>query len=242
MSICENINLYNEDCLKHLSLMEDNSVDLILTDPPYNIGKLSPGNIKLTGRSDINLDIADWDLLEFDPMAFASEFKRILKPNGNIFVFTSEKLLGKWHSAFGTKFEYFKFFVWHKTNPVPSVRKKGFLSACELVLCLWDRGHTFNFTKQNEMHNFFESPICMGKERLKDPKHPTQKPVKLLEHLIKIGSNEGDTVFDPFMGVGSTGVAALNNKRNFIGIELDKNYYEAAKNRLYECSENKKGK
>ena len=82
------------------------------------------------------------------------------------------------------------------------------------------------------MHNFFESPICAGKERLKDPKHPTQKPVKLLEHIIKIASNENDTVFDPFMGVASTGVASLNLNRKFVGIELEEIYFNASVKRL----------
>ena len=72
----------------------------------------------------------------------------------------------------------------------------------------------------------------MGPERLKNPKHPTQKPVRLLKHLIKIASNEGDVVLDPFMGVGSTGVAALQMDRRFIGIELEKNYFDAAKIRI----------
>ena len=72
----------------------------------------------------------------------------------------------------------------------------------------------------------------MGKERLKDPVHPTQKPVKLLSHIIKIASNEGDVVFDPFMGVASTGIADLQNNRNFIGIDTDKTYFKAAGKRI----------
>ena len=82
------------------------------------------------------------------------------------------------------------------------------------------------------MHNFFQSSICMAPERLKDPNHPTQKPVKLLSHLLNIASNEGDMILDPFMGVGSTGVAALENDRKFIGIELEKIYFNAAQKRL----------
>ena len=72
----------------------------------------------------------------------------------------------------------------------------------------------------------------MGKERLKDPKHPTQKPVKVLRKIIQIASNPGDLVFDPFMGVGSTGAAALEMNRRFLGIELQENYFLAAENRL----------
>jgi site-specific DNA-methyltransferase (adenine-specific)/modification methylase len=84
------------------------------------------------------------------------------------------------------------------------------------------------------MHNFFQSPICSGKERLQDPKHPTQKPLSLLKHIINIASNEGDVVLDPFMGVASTGDAALQLKRKFLGIELDELYFEASKKRLTE--------
>ncbi len=97
---------------------------------------------------------------------------------------------------------------------------------------MWDHGHTWNFGRQNEMHNFFESPICMSPERLKDPKHPTQKPVKLLKHLIGIATNPGDLVLDPFMGVGSSGHAALDLGRRFVGIELEREYYLAAVTRL----------
>ncbi|MEG2720039.1 MAG: site-specific DNA-methyltransferase, partial [Oscillospiraceae bacterium] len=89
-----------------------------------------------------------------------------------------------------------------------------------------------NFTKQNEMHNFFECPICMRPERLSDPKHPAQKPVKLLKHIIGIASNVGDVVFDPFMGVGSTGVAALELGRKFGGCEIDEVYFKACERRL----------
>jgi len=82
------------------------------------------------------------------------------------------------------------------------------------------------------MHNFIETPICNGPERLKEPHHPTQKPIKVLGRIIEIASNKGDMIFDPFMGVGSTGVAALNLGRKFIGIEIDEKYFKAAEKRL----------
>ena len=159
---------------------------------------------------------------------------RVLKPTGNIMAFCSYNLMGKWHEVFDPLFDTFQFFVWHKSNPIPKFRKAGFLNSCELIVCMWNKGHTWNFGKQNEMHNFFESPICMSPERLKTPNHPTQKPIKLLSHLLKIATNLGDTVLDPFMEVGSTGVAAINNGRKFICIELDTTYFEAAKKRLRE--------
>jgi site-specific DNA-methyltransferase (adenine-specific)/modification methylase len=97
---------------------------------------------------------------------------------------------------------------------------------------MWNKGHTWNFSKQNEMHNFIESPICMGNERLKTPKHPTQKPLSILKQIIKIASNENDLVLDMFMGVASTGVAAVDLNRRFIGIEIDDTYYEACEKRM----------
>ena len=91
---------------------------------------------------------------------------------------------------------------------------------------------TWNFGKQSEMHNFIQAPICMGKERLKNPNHPTQKPLRVLRKLLEIGSQPGDVVFDPFMGVGSTGVAALEMDRRFVGVELEEKYFLGAVDRI----------
>jgi site-specific DNA-methyltransferase (adenine-specific)/modification methylase len=82
------------------------------------------------------------------------------------------------------------------------------------------------------MHNFIEAPICAGRERVKDPVHPTQKPLRVLRQLVEWGSRPGDLVLDPFMGVGSTGAAALELGRRFIGIELDEGDVGAARRRL----------
>jgi site-specific DNA-methyltransferase (adenine-specific)/modification methylase len=82
------------------------------------------------------------------------------------------------------------------------------------------------------MHNFIEAPICSGRERLKDPVHPTQKPLRVLRQLIEWGSRPGDVVLDPFMGVGSTGVAAGELGRRFIGMEIDADYFAAASRRI----------
>ncbi|MFV0519966.1 MAG: DNA-methyltransferase [Lachnospirales bacterium] len=234
----KNISLHNNDCFEFIKTMPDNSVDLILTDPPYNIAQYSTGNINLPGREALNNDIAEWDNVALEPKELLEDFKRILKPKGNIFIFTSYNLIGKWHEAFDSEYDTFQFFIWHKTNPAPKIYKNGFLNSCEMIICMWNKGHTWNFTKQNEMHNFFESPICMSPERLKDPKHPAQKPVKLLKHIINIASNPGDVVFDPFMGVGSTGVAAVELERKFGGCEIDETYFKASEKRIYNIGDN----
>lgn len=228
----DNYTLHYGDSYKLIKRIPTASVDLILTDPPYNLSPYSTGNMKFNWRKDINNDLAKWDEKQFNPCDWIEDFKRILKPTGNIFAFCSYNLMGKWHEVFDPEFDTFQFIVWHKTNPVPKFRKAGFLNSCELIVCVWNKGHTWNFTKQKEMHNFIETPICMGNERVKDPTHPTQKPVKVLKHIIKIASNPGDLVFDPFMGVGSTGVAAIELGRRFLGMEVDPKYSQKAKERM----------
>lgn len=223
--------IFNKDSLDFIKEIRTDSVDFIFTDPPYNLSSYSTGNIKFSHRSDINNDIANWDE-GFNPDDYKDDFLRILKPNGNLFVFTSYNTIGRWHDIFDSIFDTFQFFIWHKTNPTPKFKKAGFLNSCEMIACMWNKGHTWNFMQQNTMHNFFASPICMGAERLQNPKHPTQKPVKLLRHIIQIASNEDDVIFDPFMGVGSTGVAALQLNRRFMGIEIDTTYFNAAAKRL----------
>lgn len=228
--------LINDDCFNALKTIPDKSIDLILTDPPYNIAQYSTGNIKFDWRSDINNDLAEWDLKPLCPRDLVDEFKRILKPTGNIFIFCSYNILGEYHKVFDSEFDTFQFMVWHKTNPVPNFRKSSFLNSCELIVACWNKGHTWNFTKQNEMHNFIECGICMGKERIKDENgksiHPTQKPIKVLKKIIEIASNENDLVLDCFNGVGSTGVAALDLSRRYIGIEIDEKYYKESKKRI----------
>jgi len=218
----------------------DHSVDFICTDPPYNLGKYSTGNIELSWREDFNNDVAAWDQETLNPFEWRDDFLRVLSPKGNIFIFTSYNLLGSWHEVFDPIFDTFQFMVWHKTNPAPKFRRAGFLNSCELIICLWNKGHTWNFGKQNEMHNFIETPICMGNERLKDPKHPTQKPLKVMRKLIELASQPGDVVLDPFAGVASTGVAALELGRRFIGMENDQKYFDASCKRLDEQSKRQK--
>ena len=226
------VKLIQGDSKEKLNRIANNSIDFILTDPPYNIAKHSTGNIFVPGRSFLNNDIASWDLKEFKPAEWVDQFIRVLKPNGNLFVFTSYNQLGQWYDCLNHKFDRTQFMVWHKINPAPKIYKAGFLNSCELIICCWNKGHKWNFLGQDEMHNFIESHICSGSERLTNPKHPAQKPVEILKKMIEIASNENDIVLDPFMGVGSTGAAALKMKRRFIGIEYEREYYKSAETRL----------
>lgn len=224
--------LLQGDSKELIKKIPDQFIDLILTDPPYNIGKHSTGNIPLPGRSAINNDVALWDQVDFHPEEWVDEFLRILKPTGNLFIFTSYNQLGRWYDCLDHRMDTTQFMIWHKTNPAPKIFKAGFLNSCEMIYCGWNKKHTWNFISQTEMHNFIESPICMRPERLSNPKHPAQKPTAVLKKIVTIASNEGDVVFDPFMGVGFTGVAALALQRRFIGFELDETYFNASKERI----------
>lgn len=220
------------DALAFLRSLPDHSVDFLCTDPPYNLAGYSRGNIAMSWRSDFNNDLADWDRPVFDPAVILDEVRRVLAPTGNIAAFTSYNLLGRWHEVFDPAFDTFQFMVWHKTNPAPKLRRAGFLNACELIVWCWDAGHTWNFDRQRDMHNHIEAPVCAGHERVRDPKHPTQKPLKVLRRLVELATNPGDLVVDPFAGVGSTGVAAAELGRRFAGCDVDEAYVAAARRRL----------
>ena len=105
------VNINCGDSRNLLRELPDASVDLILTDPPYNIGKFSTGNIKLPWRRELNNDVAVWDKVEFRPEEWEGEFRRLLKPDGNLFVFTSYNLLGRWHACLDKHFDTTQIFV-----------------------------------------------------------------------------------------------------------------------------------
>lgn len=142
----DNATLLHGDSRELIQQIPDNSVDLLLTDPPYNLSPYSTGNMKFTWRKEINNDLANWDQTSFEPAAWRDEFMRVLKPTGTIFAFCSYNLIGKWHEVFDPVFDTFQFFVWHKTNPIPKFRKAGFLNSCEMIVCMWDQGHTWNLS------------------------------------------------------------------------------------------------
>lgn len=218
-----------DDALSTLKKIPSNTFDLILTDPPYDIRKYSTGNIPLPGRKALNNDIAKWDKA-IPISAYAKEFRRLLKKKGNVFIFTSYNLFGDWHKELNPLFNTCNFMIWHKINPPPRIYKNSFLHSCEMIICAWDRGHTWNFSTQDKMHNFIESKICMKPERLD---HPTQKPLCLMKHVIEIASNPGDLVLDCFAGMATVGIACLLLKRRYFLVENNPVYYEIASERLY---------
>lgn len=231
------------DFYEEVQKIPDGSIDLIVTDPPFNIANEREFN--LNGRNNRSQDFGGWDkhdtLTEFRSLFFTwvTEWKRILRDQGSGYVFCSYRYVSYLRDVLEEAGLHVHVMItWYKTNPGPQIEHITFRSSCEHILFFskGKRGHTFNWQGENEMHDHISAPICLGKERLVDAKgevlHPTQKPVSILKHLIQISSNRGDTIFDGFSGVGSTGAAAKELKRKFIGIEKDPAYFAAMQRRL----------
>lgn len=223
--------LYNDDCLNVMRTMADNSVDLIVTDPPYKTitggdcnGKNSErpkgmlgGNRKLFTHQN-NIKISDW----------MPELYRIAKDGSHIYIFTNSlNLTEMLTTSAEVGFKLHNVLVWEKNNCTPS---QFYMKNCEYILFLRKgKAKWINDIGGSKTVHKFNNII--GHKN-----HPTEKPVDLLQFYIANSSNEGDIVFDPFMGSGSTGVAAKNLNRDFIGIELDENYFEIAQKRISEVN------
>lgn len=239
------------DCIAQLSKLPKHSVDAIFADPPYNLqlggGLTRPDQSEVDGVTDSWDQFESFEAYDAFTRAWLLAAKRVLKPNGTIWV------IGSYHNIFrvGSIMQDLDFWmlndvVWLKTNPMPNFRGKRFTNAHETMI--WAsrdkdaKGYTFNyealkaFNDDTQMRSDWTLPLCTGHERLKgdDGKkiHPTQKPESLLYRVLLSSTNPGDIVLDPFFGTGTTGAVAKKLGRHFVGIERDRDYIEAAKARI----------
>ncbi len=203
----------------------DSSVDLILTDPPYNV---STKNIHKGKGKYLRQDFGEWDK-DFDPTLFITEAKRILKPNGQIYVFCGDGQIGTYHKLFNELFGFFKLLTIWRSNPCPSFRKKSYIPNAQYIV--WGRqgDYTFNFLNQNEMHTCFQYQFEAGNE--KTP-HPNQKDIQVIKKLIAVSSNPRDIVLDCFGGSGTTAIGCIELKRNYIIIEELEKYVSITNQRI----------
>ena len=234
--------LYNGDCEIERKKIQDCTADLILTDPPYNLGNFMINrSTNLSKMRENFFANAGWDNLDFEEWTahmdiFFKEAARIIKDGGSMIIFMSiikVETMIKLAERHG--FYYKTTGIWHKLNPMPRNMNLHFVNSTEAWIYFTYKKKTGTFNNENKMiHDFIETSVVTNGEK-KAGKHPTQKPKVLLEHFIKLLSNEGDLIVDPFMGSGSTGVVCKKHNRNFIGVELDSEYYEIAKKRIEEC-------
>lgn len=232
------------DCLTEMKKIDANSVHLILTDPPYNIGAFmesrNVGIHRLKGRQNFTQD--GWDNgndEDFETLmtAFLKEAYRVLYPSGALVMFTSFQQVPMLMRRAQEAGLYYKTTgVWHRSNPLPRNMNLQFINSCDpwmyfLKVC---RGSKKTGTFNNRGMAFHDCISCgvAPQSEKKVSKHPTQKPELLMKTFVDLLSNYRDTVLDPFMGGGTTGIAALESNRRFIGIEVNEDYFNGAKKRI----------
>lgn len=233
------VTLYSGNCVDILKNIEKSSIDMVLTDPPYNLGifmKNRQTNLKQM-RSNY-FGAAGWDNLEYDEWIrnmeeFIAETSRVIVRGGSMILFMSvikvESII-KLAEKYG--FYYKTTGIWHKLNPMPRNMNLHYVNSTEAWLYFTHEVKSSKFNNNGRvLHDFIETPVTPQNER-KLGKHPTQKPVQLMEYFIEVLSDEGDVVLDPFMGSGSSGIASIKLNRDFVGIELNTEYYEIAKSRI----------
>ena len=224
------IKLYKGDCLELMKNIPDGSVDLVITDPPYEIYTSGAGLYKQSDKKYIKelngmKDGFSEEILD--------ELCRVMKKI-NIYFFCSQKQIIPLLDYFvKNKKCNWNILSWHKTNPIPACGNK-YLTDTEFILFFREKGVKV-YGSFDTKRTWYATPLNQSDK--KKYKHPTVKPQLILNNLIVNSSKNGDVVLDPFMGSGSTGVACLNNNRNFIGIEIDEDYFNIAKERIEETKE-----
>jgi modification methylase len=241
--------ILQDDCIAAMARLPEGSVDMIFADPPYNL-QLG-GNLFRPEGGLVDAVDDDWDkfatFAAYDEFtrAWLKEARRILKPNGTLWV------IGSYHNIFrvGAALQDAGYWilndiVWRKSNPMPNFRGTRFTNAHETLI--WasrseDSRYTFNYRAMKALNDELQMrsdwllPICSGGERVKDggtKAHPTQKPESLLYRVMLACTNPGDVVLDPFFGTGTTGAVARRLGRHWIGIEREKRYVRVARERI----------
>lgn len=224
-----NYKLYQGDCLEVMKNIEDGSVDLVVTDPPYEIATTGAGIYKQADKQYVKelngmKDGFSEEVLE--------ELCRVMKKI-NIYFFCSQKQIIPLLDYFVKKKKCnWNLISWHKTNPIPACGNK-YLTDTEFILFFREKGVKV-YGSFDTKRTWYATPLNQSDK--KKYGHPTVKPLSILENLVVNSSQEGEVVLDCFMGSGSTGVACLNTNRNFIGIELDEGYFNIAKKRIEETA------
>jgi site-specific DNA-methyltransferase (adenine-specific) len=242
--------IFQGDCLDVLAALPADSVDLIFADPPYF---LSNNGITCYAGRMVSVNKGEWDRSrgadanhEFN-RAWLAACQRVLKPNGSIWVSgTSHVIHSVGFAMQQLEFKLLNDITWVKPNPPPNLSCRYFTHATETII--WaaknkKSRHTFDYELMKKMaggkqmksvwpfHATWEV-LPPDRDEKEFGKHPTQKPIELLERIILASSEKDDLVVDPFMGSGTTGLASAKLNRKFVGIEIESNYIEVFKKRL----------
>lgn len=230
----DNVKIFNSDAYKILDYFIENNlhVDHIITDPPYNISKKNNFS-SMNSANRHGIYFGDWDK-KFDLYSWVFGYAKLLKPGGSFIIFTSYRYISYLIDALeeNTDIVVKDVLKWVKTNPMPRNINRRYVQDTEFAIWAVKKGGKWIFNKPSDVSYLrpeFHTPVVSGKERTI---HPTQKSEKLMEHIISIHTNAGQTILDPFMGSGTTGVSSLKLNRKFIGVEISKDYFNIAENRI----------
>lgn len=221
--------LYNSNCLDILKDMKDNSIDLIVTDPPYKItSRGTSGTMGGYWKSKIAKSGNIFEHNNISCESYLPELYRVLKDKSILYIMCNNINLKEMLNV-GTTcgFNFVKCLIWEKGNKICG---KYYMGCFEYII-LFRKGGDRPINNCGTP-DILKIPIKKLKDKEGHNLHDTEKPVELMKILIENSSDEGQVVLDPFMGIGSTGVACKESKRDFIGIEIDEKYYNIAKERI----------
>lgn len=248
----DNFTLIKGDSFKMLKKIPKKSINMVFADPPYF---LSNGGITVSSGKMVSVNKGTWDmgLKTEDKLNYNRKWiklcREILKDDGTIWI--SGTMHNIYYVGVALELEGFSIInniTWRKKNPPPNISTRAFTHSTETII--WARKqlsptkkgkHTFNYQMMKEinggkqMKDVWDYALTPKREKNLG-KHPTQKPLELLERIIKASTNEGDIILDPFNGSGTTGIAALNNKRKYIGIEIEETFLELTKMRVIDSN------
>ena len=253
----DNVVLYNGDALEVLAQLPEHSIDMIFADPPYN---LSNGGMSVHAGRRVSVNKGDWDKSrgfkdDYDfHFKWLEACKRVLKPEGTLWVSgTYHSIYQCGHAIQALDYRILNDISWFKPNASPNLSCRFFTASHESLI--WARKekqakHIFNYDLMKN-GNWPEDPIkkpnlqmrsvwSLGTpkpEEKKYGKHPTQKPLALLNRIVLASTKKGDVVLDPFAGSSTTGLAAIKNGRKFIGIDNESKYLDVSIKRLNELHE-----
>lgn len=229
--------------LELLKNIHSGSIDLIVTDPPYEVTTTNGGGtvntIKKLKDSLQDLKEGEVDLTQgYDIEAYGEEFIRVMK-EVNIYVWCNKAQIPKYLDFYVTRHKCkFDILCWHKTNALPTYSNKYLTDTEYLLYFRKGKGKCFPETYE-DAKTYYVAPINHKDKKMYG--HPTIKPLDLTEKIIRNSSREGQTVLDPFMGSGTTGVACVNTDRKFIGMELDEKYFDLSEDRIATAKSQKIG-
>ena len=232
------IDLRQGDCLEVLKSMPSESIDLIVTDPPYKLtSRGCSGTMGGYWKGEKAKKCVVFDFNDIKCADYIPEFYRILKDKTICYIMCNNKNLQEMINV-GTScgFKFVKCLIWDKGNKICGRYYMG----CYEYILLFRKGGDRPINNCGTPDIIF-LPIKKLKDNNGNNLHDTEKPVDLMKILIENSSAENELVLDPFMGIGSTGIACMNTNRNFIGIELDEKYFNIAKERIYKAQHEDKG-